>query len=170
MKNRISPFLFGGVNVFYFNPKTDYNNEWIYLQPIGTEGQGSELHPEKLKYNLIDLSLVLGGGFKIKLNNSLIISFEFGWRKTQTDYLDDVSSVYINYSELKRTNGDLAAELSDRRKEILDISEFEKRKDNEQRGGDKLKDYYTMTFINFVYNLNSDNSSKNNKGIYCPKF
>ena len=32
-------FAFTGINFFYFNPYTTYNNEKVYLQPLGTEGQ-----------------------------------------------------------------------------------------------------------------------------------
>ncbi len=109
----INPYLFGGINTFHFNPKTLYKGDWVYLQPLGTEGQGSDLHPDRPKYNLVDMSIVFGLGTKVKVNKSLYIAFEIGWRRSNSDYLDDVSKDYVGYSELKRINGELAAELSD---------------------------------------------------------
>ena len=165
----INPFLFSGVNVFHFNPQTKYNGQWVYLQPLGTEGQGSYLHPDRVKYSLIDISLIFGGGMKIKINQSLMLSIEFGWRRTNTDYLDDVSKDYIGYSELKRTNGELAANLADRTGEYNGFDPVS-RIPGSQRGGEKVKDYYTMSFVNFVYILNSGNPFKRRNKVSCPRF
>ncbi len=169
IKHVINPFLFSGVNMFHYNPKTYYKGEWIYLQPLGTEGQGSYLHPDRRKYSLMDISLVFGGGVKIKINHSLILSLELGWRKTNTDYIDDVSKDYVGYSELKRTNGELAADLADRTGEY-NGSDPVSRIPGLQRGGEKIQDYYTMSFVNFVYILNSGNPFKRRNKVSCPRF
>jgi hypothetical protein len=34
-----TPYLFGGVAVFAFNPQAKLGNDWYNLQPLGTEGQ-----------------------------------------------------------------------------------------------------------------------------------
>ena len=166
----VNPYVFAGVNYFRFNPKTMYNGEWIDLQPLGTEGQGSSVHPDRNKYKLYDISLVFGGGIKFKVNKSIIISTEIGWRRTNTDYLDDVSDDYVNYYELSRTNGQLAAKLSDRTSEYFGSNEIIDRETGEKRGGAKSRDYYTMTFVNIVYTLNSGNPFGNTKNVKCPKF
>ena len=44
------------------------------------------------------------------------LSFEFSYRKTFTDYLDDVSTIY---PEEHKLHNDLALELSDRNDEIV---------------------------------------------------
>ena len=38
-----TPYFMGGINIMRMNPKTRYNGEWIELQPLGTEGQGTSL-------------------------------------------------------------------------------------------------------------------------------
>ena len=38
-----TPYFMGGINIMRVNPKARYNGEWIELQPLGTEGQGSSL-------------------------------------------------------------------------------------------------------------------------------
>ena len=57
-KNQISPYLFGGVAFFSFDPQAVYNDTLFHLQPIGTEGQGREGMAKK--YSLT--------GFAIPLN------------------------------------------------------------------------------------------------------
>ena len=37
IKHFFSPYLFLGINWFYFNPQAKYNDEWVDLQPMGTE-------------------------------------------------------------------------------------------------------------------------------------
>ena len=166
----INPYLFSGVNMFHFNPKTVYKGQWVYLQPLGTEGQGSELHPDRRKYNLTDISLVFGGGIKIKLSSSLMMSFELGWRRSNTDYLDDVSKDYVGYTELNRTNGQMAADLSDRTNEYYGKSEISLRPAGSKRGNNKAIDYYTMSFLNIAYTIHSGNPFKMRHRILCPGF
>ena len=167
---RVNPFVFGGVNSFKFNPKTRYKGDWVYLQPLGTEGQGSILHPDMSKYKLYDISMVFGMGAKVKVNSSVTISFELGWRRTNTDYIDDVSGNYVNYYELVRTNGTLAAELSDRTKEYFGNNTIVERKTGDIRGGAKIKDYYAISYVNFVYTLHSGSPIKRSRYRSCPKF
>lgn len=166
----ISPYIYAGFNVFHFNPKTMYNGQWIYLQPLGTEGQGSEFHPLKTKYSLYDLSLISGFGIKFRITNSLSLSYELGWRRCSTDYIDDISGEYINYAELSRTNGPLAAVLSDRTPEYFGVENPITRQTGAPRGNPDKNDVYVMSFLNFVYSINSGSHIKHIKKIKCPKF
>lgn len=169
IKHKINPFLFFGVNMFHFNPKAYYNGQWIELQPLGTEGQGTYLYPDRKKYSLYEYSIIFGGGVKMQINQSVMLSFELGWRKTNTDYLDDVSKDYAGYEELKNTNGELAAELADRTDEYNGFDPAT-RIPGTQRGGEKVKDYYTMSFVNFIYILDKANLFKRRNKVVCPKF
>lgn len=45
---------------------------------------------------------------------NLSLTVEFLWRQTNTDYLDDASTNYVDYDELKAQNGLLAAELGNK--------------------------------------------------------
>jgi len=169
-RSRVNPYIFGGLNGFHYNPKTMYNGEWIYLQPLGTEGQILPNHPEKRKYNLNEFSIVFGAGLKFRFNNSIMVSFEIGWRRTNTDYIDDVSGAYVNFYELYRNNGEISANLSDRTNEYFGTNNYVERKPEELRGNSKIRDYYSMSFINFAYTLNSGNPFKSFGGVSCPKF
>jgi hypothetical protein len=113
----IKPYVFGGLAVFRFNPKTVYQGEIHELQPLGTEGQGIESYPEP--YALTQIAIPLGAGFRYNLNETLAFQAEFSIRKLFTDYLDDVSGNYVDYAVLSESNGALAAALNDRSHQVL---------------------------------------------------
>ena len=90
-----TPFIYSGLSLFNFNPKAENKNgEWISLQPLGTEGQGTTKFPDRKKYSLIQFAIPIGGGVKFAVSEHFNIILEYGIRKTFTDYLDDVSSTY----------------------------------------------------------------------------
>ena len=98
---KISPFLYGGISIFHFNPwAKDNNGEKTYLKPLSTEGQGLAQFPEQKPYNLTQLALAFGGGVKYAVNDALFISIELSQRKSFTDYVDDVSSNYVDQNIL----------------------------------------------------------------------
>lgn len=82
-------FAFAGAGVFYNNPKAEYNGSWVALQPLQTEG---------VNYSRIQPVVPFGMGFHFRVNKKHLIGFDFGLRKTFTDYIDDVSSRYQHYS------------------------------------------------------------------------
>lgn len=104
-----TPYLFGGFSVFSFNPQAFYQNQWVDLRPLGTEGQfkGEE-------YYTVQAALAYGGGFKFDLSNAWSVNIEVSARNLFTDYLDDVSTVYPDKRDLLRQRGELAVALSDR--------------------------------------------------------
>jgi len=107
------PYIFGGVGLFHFNPFTyDNNNKKVFLQPLSTEGEGLKEYPGRKKYALTQVSIPVGIGWKMPLNEKWDISYEFGYRFTFTDYLDDVSKTYVNLTTLSNEKGQEAAALS----------------------------------------------------------
>jgi hypothetical protein len=93
---RFSPYLMGGVGYFSFNPKAKLNDQWIELQPLSTEGQGFSEYPSRKPYRRRQLNFPVGAGFKYKLSPLFNFSAECVYRVLHTDYLDDVSSRYID--------------------------------------------------------------------------
>ncbi len=83
----ITPYLFGGVSVFFFRPYGNVLGTSVELQPLTTEGQGKP-------YNLYAFSAPFGLGVKYSVNKLIGVGAEWGMRKTTTDYLDDVSQTY----------------------------------------------------------------------------
>ncbi len=117
-KKKWTPYLYGGIGAFYFNPQAYYNGEWIDLQPLGTEGQGLPQYPDRKKYSRVAMCFPIGAGFKVLTHNNLVVGFEMASRFTTTDYIDDVSNSYPNpdyyFLTYDSETALLAAELSDR--------------------------------------------------------
>ena len=143
-----TPFIFVGVSLFRFNPKAEANNgEWVELQPLGTEGQGTTSFQDRKKYALTQFSIPMGGGFKIAINKTFNIILEYGIRKTFTDYLDDVSTSYIGGNLIDMSP--LGIEMSDKSLNGPQAKDF-------QRGDSKDKDWYAFTGITLSFKILSE--------------
>lgn len=98
---RFRPYVFGGVGLFHFNPRGSLKDQngnvtWHELQPLSTEGQGFTQYPDRKPYKLTQMNIPFGGGFKYILNDKVNVGLELLYRKTFTDYMDDVSTTYID--------------------------------------------------------------------------
>lgn len=146
-----TPYLFGGLGVFHFNPMAQYTLgdgevHWAELQPLSTEGQGSTLYPDRKAYPLMQLCLPFGVGIKVRLGKVFSLAAEYGFRKTWTDYLDDVSKTYVGSDLLiaHSSDGALAAQLADRSGEVREgyVNAV-----GIKRGDDSLDDWYAYLHI-----------------------
>ncbi|CAN5903685.1 hypothetical protein BH11BAC7_BH11BAC7_31620 [soil metagenome] len=90
----IQTYAFVGIGGFYYNPKSIRAGQWYELRPLHTEGQGFK--PGTKSYSKFSLSIPMGLGFKYALNRRWNIGLEYGLRLTMTDYIDDVSTVYVD--------------------------------------------------------------------------
>lgn len=96
---RLSPYLAAGVGWFSFNPQAkSRRGDWIDLQPLSTEGQGFAEYPERKQYKLSQFNIPIGLGIRYELSSTFNLRAEVLHRKLNTDYLDDVSTKYINNS------------------------------------------------------------------------
>ncbi len=93
---RISPYLLGGIGYFAFNPQAKYDGAWVDLRPLSTEGQGFAEYPNRKAYKLQQVNFPVGAGFRYKVSTLINLNMECVYRILNTDYLDDVSSTYIN--------------------------------------------------------------------------
>jgi opacity protein-like surface antigen len=109
-KQPLSPYLFGGVAMTHFNPQASYEDRWVALQPLGTEGQGMPNFDAPYRRTVI--SIPFGIGLKYALTDQINLGLELGARFLFTDFLDDVSGSYVNSAELLAGNGVLAASLA----------------------------------------------------------
>ena len=146
-----SPYLFTGLSVFYFNPKAKLGNDVFDLQPLGTEGQNINGNN---RYKRVQIAIPIGGGIKISVGK-IGIGIEVGARRTYSDYLDDVSTLYPDMAALLAANGSNAVSLSDRSFSRLDTSADVTNAFNKQRGNSTDKDWYLFAGITVFWRLSS---------------
>lgn len=148
----INTYPFVGIAVFYFNPKAKYNGKWYALQPLRTEGQG-EFQTRK-KYSRFSVAIPFGLGFKYGYDRKWSIGFEYGIRKTFTDYIDDVSTTYVDESFIRDATGgvnsDIAIALADRSEPIA-VDDWRRTAAGQQRGDPTDKDSYMFAKIMIAY-------------------
>lgn len=162
-----TPYLFAGAAVFHYNPYTfDTAGTKVFLQPLGTEGQGLPQYPDKKSYSLTQFAVPFGGGIKLALSDNLQIGFEFGFRKLFTDYLDDVSTSYADSSILGSSRGAQSVALAYRGDELTGGASYPKA--GAQRGNPKLKDWYYMTGMKISYRLGNGSGGGHKKKTGCP--
>jgi hypothetical protein len=164
---RWTPYVFGGLALFHFNPFTyDSTQTKVYLQPLSTEGQGLQGYPEK-PYTLTQLSLPFGAGIKYAISDRVQIGLEVGLRKTFTDYLDDVSGGYADPADLLAGKGQQSVDLSYRGDEIGNAAYPTK---GFTRGNPKAKDYYYFSGLHLSFALGGGEGKSGGRGGYgCPK-
>lgn len=78
-----------GVTAFYHNPKGSLDGlNWTALRGLQTEG---------VNYNRMGIGVPMGGGIVFTQNRYFRFGLVLNYTKTFTDYLDDVSSVYVSH-------------------------------------------------------------------------
>ncbi|MBI1227981.1 MAG: outer membrane beta-barrel protein [Bacteroidetes bacterium] len=133
--NQFQPYLFTGLAAFYFNPQTEMNGKYYNLHHYQTEG---------VEYSQFQFAIPFGAGVRLNLRNRGSLGFEFGLRKTFTDYLDDVSNTYR--SDLRQLGEvhNLAAQLSYRGIEEHSSDTPNYPKAGTKRGNPDKKDWYGL--------------------------
>ena len=162
----VAPYVFAGISYFHFDPKAiDENGNSLALRPLSTEGQG--FYPGRSNYNLGQFAIPFGGGLKMALSERMTVGVELGLRKTFTDYLDDVSTNFIDEKILFDNRGQRAVDIAFRGDELGHGASYPA--DGIQRGSPKYKDWYYFTGATVSYQLgggNGNNGGKDKTG--CP--
>lgn len=137
----VSPFVTAGIGLFSFNPQARFNNTWINLSVLHTEGQGLPQYPGRNLYRLRQCNVPMGLGIRYQVSAMLTMRLELVYRKLWTDYLDDVSRTYIDPADLSHHSSQpfayLATRLADQR--LISSSVYEA---GAIRGNPKNKDAY----------------------------
>jgi hypothetical protein len=151
--SRVGFYLFGGIGGFYFEPKAQFNNAWVALRPLGTEGQGLPGGAEE--YNNIQVCVPMGIGIRRALNRSWSYGLELQYTKTFTDYIDDVSTNYYDKEVLLQERGPIAAYLSDPSLGVGELYEYglNPTATGQQRGDEKDKDAYLFLKFQVHYKI-----------------
>ncbi|MFT3934682.1 MAG: DUF6089 family protein [Chitinophagaceae bacterium] len=167
--HRLSPYVFGGVAVFHYNPYSyDTLGNKIYLQPLSTEGQGLAAYPGRNLYSLTQFAIPFGVGVRWRFTDNITLSYEIGLRKTFTDYLDDVSTTYVDPTVLAAAKGATAVEMAYRGAELKNGNPYPA--EGTVRGGSKYKDYYYFSGLTISIGLGKRHGfhGTDNGRIDCP--
>ncbi|HEY3249672.1 MAG TPA: hypothetical protein VGK25_01010, partial [Ignavibacteria bacterium] len=174
LMGKLRPYGVIGVGAYHFNPKTkDESGNWIELQPLHTEGQGFAEYPDRQVYKLTQMEIPIGFGFKYYVKENMFIGLEIMHRKLFTDYVDDVSTTYIDpllfNNHLSSDKAALANKLYYRSDDITPTSRPAL---DEQRGDPKENDAFFSTIIRMGWRLNGNNTPNGRaiRQLRCPLY
>jgi hypothetical protein len=88
----LSPYLYLGVAGFTHNPVARRDPSLVPGTPSLQAWQ--DLQPEDIEgamYSLVNISIPFGFGFRYKIGAQMDLGFDFGYRVSLSDFLDDVS-------------------------------------------------------------------------------
>ena len=142
---KLSPYLFLGVGAFSFNPLTEYNGDEIELIAVQTENT---------VYKKNGISVPYGAGVKYNIHGNFNLIGEIGYRTTFTDYLDDISGRYPDFTVIT-PRSPISQQLSDR-SALPQIGI-----PGNQRGDFRIRDTYMFAGISLTYTF---------VPIKCPTF
>ncbi|HEY8660861.1 MAG TPA: hypothetical protein VIL78_17640 [Hanamia sp.] len=172
-KPRLRPYGVIGVGVFHFNPQgslTDANGKktWYYLRPLHTEGEGFPEYPNRKEYSLTQVNIPMGCGLKYIISDRVNISLEILLRKSLTDYIDDVSTTYIDPAlfdkYLTPQNARIARQISDKVIGIV-TPNVTRYAPGTQRGNPNQNDSYFTTFLKFGIRIGTIYESIYNRNV-----
>jgi hypothetical protein len=142
LDNHFTPYVYWGLGAAIFNPQGQYKNEWYDLRDYRTEGKS---------YGSVTMIMPMGIGLKWMPSKNMSVEWLLGLRKTYTDYLDDVSTVYPDLAEKLATQGEISAALSD--PSMLLNEGVPLNKPGYQRGNPDYKDWYYTTQVTLTYRI-----------------
>jgi hypothetical protein len=184
------PYAFAGIGLIRHNPQArapekDLNGnplpnsrQWVNLRELGTEGQYAKLSNTDANhgikpYRKIQPVVPFGIGIRMRINEQLDASAEFGFRLLFTDYVDDVSMNFVDPGDL---DSDLARAMACRTTEIMSPTyTFTSEKDGNVysvvpgyghehegnlRGNRKDNDFYTTFSLQISYIIEKMASKK----------
>lgn len=173
----IIPYVMTGVSVFKFNPRAqffydpaswaatgglqnyadlvDRDEDWVELQPLGTEGQETTENNELKRYALTQIAVPVGFGFKWRMSEHWELGLEYALRLTFTDYLDDVAGVYMEPVFIESQYGSMAAALADPSTSGMEAG-------SNRGDGENKNDKYAIFGLTLTYKIIREQS--------CPTF
>lgn len=130
-----------GAGIAYHNPKATYQDGYVALRPLTTEG---------VEYSKVTAVIPATGGFYFTFDKQYRIGFDLTWRTTFTDYLDDVSTTYADPSVLP---SQLAIDLANRTDELPYVTPAfaENFAPGNKRGDASHNDSYLTSSVEFSY-------------------
>ncbi len=154
----LKPYLFVGLGITGINPKAKLEGSWQTLPSLMTEG---------VAYKRSTRIGILGFGVSWKYNERWNFAVELSDNFANSDYLDDVSTVYPNPAGLS----ELALRLSDRRPELdpatLPVGFAARNEPGNQRGNPKVKDSYGFLSFRAEYVIGTQAKRAEKRKLRC---
>jgi hypothetical protein len=174
LAGKFRPYGVIGVGAFHYNPKTKYDGKMVALNPLRLEGQGMAEYGDRKVNSLTSYEIPMGIGAKYYIKDNLFIGLEVLHRKTFTDYIDDVSTTYINPDLFDKYLAPQQAAIAKQLhyKELSSQTRTPTGIDGEQRGDPSQNDSFFSTIIKFGWRLNDWNSpgGRASRQLRCPSF
>lgn len=171
---KFAPFIGIGGGGFWFDPRTTdpLTGERVRLQPLGTEGQGLPGYGEK--YKLFQPQVLGSAGVKFNAGPALAMTFEVVYHHTFTDYIDDVSTDFVDpmifYNYYDAQTAAQIARLHNRSPElgIPDPRLQVITRPGEIRGDVTDNDQYFRVQASFIFLLGAKKGGKGSNMYRCP--
>jgi hypothetical protein len=171
-QGRLRPYGLLGIGVFHFNPMGQYvdpntsQTTWVYLQPLHTEGEGFVAN--RPNYKLTQLNIPMGVGLKYYVSEKVNVGLELLYRKTFTDYIDDVSTTFVDPAVLNANlpNGTSQIAVAMANKSPLQGIPGSNYNTGDKRGDPTQNDAYFTLGLKIGVRLGSDHSYDNS--TRCP--
>ncbi|MFW5725803.1 MAG: DUF6089 family protein [Bacteroidota bacterium] len=164
----IDAYIFAGIGGFYYNPQAFFDaseytgtvaaadlpsNGWYNLRSLNTEGQG--YFQTREQYSPMSMVIPFGLGANVQIHRDFTVGLQLGFRKTFTDYLDDVSTTYVDptiFSEIFENPADraLAEHFSNPTNNTLSKNITQP---GQQRGNPYNTDTYMFGLITVYYRI-----------------
>lgn len=181
LQGKLRPYGLIGVGAFKFNPKGKHydgsgKSQWVDLQPLRLEGQGMKEYSNRKEYSLMSIEIPMGIGFKYYIKETMYVGMEVVHRKTFTDYIDDVSTTYIDNALFARylttEQATMANQLYFRENFVPPFGAPTRPAVEEQRGDPTENDSFFSSILRFGWRLNDKNSSSGRaaRQLRCPSF
>ncbi|WP_133991993.1 hypothetical protein [Dinghuibacter silviterrae] len=168
---RIRPYAVAGFGFFHFNPQGTYKDPttgqttWVDLQPLHTEGEGwGPGYPPN--YKLWSTNIPLGIGARFDVSDKVAVSGEVLDRILHTDYIDDVSTNFVNpalfYQHMPAAQAKIAAAMSN--KSGLPYTDFS------NRGDPTHDDAYFSFVVRLIIKFGNDDTwfGRASNQVRCP--
>ena len=156
-KRNVSPYIFGGISVFYYTPFAEINGELVNLRYENPKTKTLRYTEPPLPDNAkwydrlayksmpVGFSIPFGVGVKLALSKHMAATMEWRMQKTFTDYLDDVGTVYpeqhAKYIDVNGTEFDLTDPTGNY-------------KPGQQRGNSAFNDWFGMARVSLTWKFN----------------
>lgn len=160
-RNGLSPYIFGGISMLFFDPKAD---DGTALCDLFTDTNGDDVITDKTgreaKYSKAAASIPFGIGVKYSLGRRIGVAAEWRWDWTLTDWLDDCHGYYtdpnnpiVQYADPTGFVGP-GQQIGD---QVTNTKSYI------QRGNSSNKDWYGYLNVSITYKFNLPNGDDCNK-------